>query len=209
MAKKEASETGMMKNSTALLISLIALGVGFLGGVALSAYKSGSGVAVPGPVSSPQQQTSQKQPITEEQAKQILALEKETASNPENAEAWIQLGNLYFDTDNYPSAIRSYEKSLALKPDNANVLTDLGVMYRRSGQPKKAVEAFDKAIQIDPAHEVSRFNKGIVLLHDLNDKEGALHTWEELVKMNPAATTPGGQPLKELIKRFKETSSAG
>jgi len=208
MAKKEATETGMMKNSTALLISLIALGVGFLGGVALSAYKSGSGVPMPGTVSAPQQQTSQKQPITEEQAKRILALEKETASNPENAEAWIQLGNLYFDTDNYQSAIGAYEKSLALKPDNANVLTDLGVMYRRNGQPKKAVEAFDKAIKIDPAHEVSRFNKGVVLLHDLNDKEGAMRAWEELVKMNPAAMTPGGQPLKDLLKRFRETPGA-
>jgi cytochrome c-type biogenesis protein CcmH/NrfG len=198
-----------MKTSTALLISLIALGVGFLGGVILSAYKSGSGVPIPGSPPAPQQQTSRKQQMTEDYAKQILTLEKETASNPDNANAWIQLGNLYFDADNYQSAIRAYEKSLALKPDNANVLTDLGVMYRRNGQPKKAVEAFDKAIRIDPKHEVSRFNKGIVLLHDLSDEEGALKAWEELVKMNPAAMTPGGQPLKELLKRFKETPQAG
>jgi cytochrome c-type biogenesis protein CcmH/NrfG len=203
MAKRETIETGMIKNSTALLISLIALGIGFLGGVVFSAYKSGSGVPIP--QAAPQQQASKEQPMTEEQAKNILALEKEAAADPNNADTWIRLGNLYFDTDNFENAIRTYEKGLSLKPDNANVQTDLGVMYRRSGQPKKAVEAFDRAIKIDPTHEVSRFNKGIVLLHDLNNKEGALKAWEALVEMNPAAMTPSGQPLKDLLKRFKET----
>ena len=49
MAKKQAAkpEDGMMKQSTALLISLITLGIGFLGGVVFSAYKTGSGIPVP------------------------------------------------------------------------------------------------------------------------------------------------------------------
>ena len=205
MAKKETTETGMIKNSTALLIALITLGVGFLGGVVFSAYKSGSGV--PLPQTAPQQQASKEQQITEDQAKNILALEKEVAADPNNTDTWTRLGNLYFDTDNFESAIRAYEKSLSQNPNNANVQTDLGVMYRRNGQPKKAVEAFDRAIKIDPKHEVSRFNKGIVLLHDLNDKEGALKAWEELIAVNPAAMTPSGQPLKDLLKRFKETPS--
>ena len=206
MAKKETTETGTIKNSTALLISLITLGIGFLGGVVFSAYKSGSGVPIP--QAAPQQQASQKQQITEDQAKKILVLEKEVAADPNNKDTWIRLGNLYFDTDNFESAIRAYEKSLSLNPNNANVQTDLGVMYRRNGQPKKAVEAFDRAIKIDPKHEVSRFNKGIVLLHDLSDKEGALQAWEELIAVNPAAMTPSGQPLKDLLKRFKETPGA-
>ena len=206
MAKKETTETGTMKNSTALLISLTTLGIGFLGGVVFSAYKSGSGVPIP--QAAPQQQASQKQQITEDQAKKILVLEKEVAADPNNKDTWVRLGNLYFDTDNFESAIRAYEKYLSLNPNNANVQTDLGVMYRRNGQPKKAVEAFDKAIKIDPKHEVSRFNKGIVLLHDLSDKEGALRAWEELIAVNPAAMTPSGQPLKDLLKRFKETPGA-
>ena len=206
MAKKETTENGMIKNSTVLLISLITLGIGFLGGVVFSAYKSGSGVPVP--QAAPQQQASQEQQITEDQAKRILVLEKEVAADPNNKDTWIRLGNLYFDTDNFESAIRAYEKSLSLNPNNANVQTDLGVMYRRNAQPKKAVEAFDRAIKIDPKHEVSRFNKGIVLLHDLSDKEGALRAWEELIAVNPAAMTPSGQPLKDLLKRFKETPGA-
>ncbi len=73
-------------------------------------------------------------------------------------------------------------------------------MYRRNGQPGKAVEAFDKAMAIAPNHEQSRFNKGIVLRYDMNDREGAVKVWEELLRINPSATAPNGQPMSEAIK---------
>lgn len=207
MLTKTNAEADMVKKSTMLMVGFIALGVGFLGGVVFSAFKTGSGISpsVPASTPAPQQQATQEQSLTEDQAKRILALEREVSTNPDNADAWTRLGNLYFDTNNYESAIRAYQKSLALSPNNANVQTDLGVMYRRNNQPQEALKAFDKAIEIDPRHEVSRFNKGIVLLHDLNDQKGAIEAWEGLVKINPAAMTPGGQPLSELLKRFKES----
>ncbi len=73
-------------------------------------------------------------------------------------------------------------------------------MYRRTGQPQKALDAFDRAMTIAPGHEQSRFNKGIVLRYDLNDREGAIKAWEELLKINPNAMAPNGIPLTEAIK---------
>ena len=122
------------------------------------------------------------------------------AANPTNVEAWTRLGHVYFDTNNPAKAIRAYEKSLELRPDDPNVLTDLGVMYRRNGQPDKALAAFDRAIAVDPRHEQSRFNKGIVLRYDMNDREGAVKVWEELLAINPNALVPNGQPVSEAIK---------
>ena len=78
-------------------------------------------------------------------------------------------------------------------------------MYRRAGQPKKAIESFDKAAKVDPKQETALFNKGIVLMHDLNDLDGAIQAWQELVKRNPAATSPSGQSIKDLVERLKET----
>jgi len=141
--------------------------------------------------------------VSVEEASKIFELKKFTDHNPKDVEAWIQLGNLYFDSENFEKAINAYQKSLALKPDNANVLTDMGVMYRRSGKPVEAIKAFDKAIAVDPRHEVSRFNKGIVLMHDLNDLAGAVRSWEELVTVNPAAKSPNGLLVSELIKRMQ------
>jgi len=194
---KDIDKSVYVKKETMLLVALIAVVAGFLGGIVFSVYYSGSDQSVSS--SAPGRSASQGKSITEQQANRILVLEKEVAANPENVDAWTQLGHVYFDTDNYPKAIKAYEKSLQLRPDDANILTDLGVMYRRNGQPDKALEAFDKAIKIDPTHEQSRFNKGVVLRYDFNDREGAIKAWEELLKINPAATLADGRPLRDAI----------
>jgi cytochrome c-type biogenesis protein CcmH/NrfG len=190
---------GQVKKETALLIAVVAVVTGFLGGIVFSVYYTGSSQTVQSSAPSPPS-SSPAQGFTSQQAAGILALEKEVAANPGNATAWIQLGHIYFDTNKPAKAIRAYEKSLELQPNNPDVLTDLGVMYRRNGQPEKAIESFDQAIALAPRHEQARFNKGIVLKYDLNDREGAIHAWEELLKINPAATLSNGQPVSEAIK---------
>ena len=203
MAKQMSPEGNFVKKETMFIVALIALVVGFLGGVFYSALQSSPPGRVQTASGPPQQQQQQQQGgLTSEQAKNILSLEQEVAVNPTNGNAWTQLGNVYFDTGNVPKAIRAYEKSIELSPNNPNVLTDLGVMYRRNGQPDKALEAFDKAIAVSPVHEQSRFNKGIVLRYDLNDRDGAVKAWEELLKVNPNATAPNGQPLSDAIKNL-------
>ncbi|MFV0423796.1 tetratricopeptide repeat protein [Oleidesulfovibrio sp.] len=137
------------------------------------------------------------------QMAQILDLEKHLQHTPDDVAAWTKLGHLYFDTNQPKPAIRAYNKSLELKPDDANVITDLGVMYRRDHQHQLALETFERAIAVDPTHEVSRFNKGIVLFYDLKKKDEAFATWNELVQLNPNARTPGGTPVKEMINQLK------
>lgn len=202
MAKQKSPEGNFVKKEFMLIVALIALVVGFLGGIFYSAFQSGptGNVQTASAPPRPPQQQQQQANLSNEQAKNILSLEQEVAINPKNLDAWTQLGNVYFDTANFPKAIRAYEKSVELSPNNANVLTDLGVMYRRNGQSQKAVEAFDRAIAIDPRHEQSRFNKGIVLRYDMNDREAAVKAWEELLKANPSALAPNGQPISEAIK---------
>jgi cytochrome c-type biogenesis protein CcmH/NrfG len=199
MAKMKNPEGNLVKKETMLVVALIALVLGFLGGVFYSAMQSGP-AGSDRTASAPAPQQEQQPDLTGEQARSIMNLEQEVATNPKNVEAWTQLGHVYFDTNNYVKAIGAYEKSLELSPDDPNVLTDLGVMYRRNGQPQKAVEKFDRAIAIAPSLQQPRFNKGVVLLYDMNDREGAIKTWEELLKINPNAATPSGQPLSEAIK---------
>ena len=195
----EKVSSGYVKKETALLIAVVAVVAGFLSGIVFSVYYTGSSQTIQSSATPPPS-SGQAQGLTSQQAGSILALEKEVAANPDNASAWAQLGHIYFDTNKPAKAIRAYEKSLALQPNNPNVLTDLGVMYRRNGQPGKALEVFDKAIALNPRHEQARFNKGIVLKYDLNDREGAIQAWEELLKINPTAVLSNGQPVSEAIK---------
>ena len=174
----------------------------------LAAFFSAPTKPLPDPVCRSQSRKGwQNQEISDEQAKSILSLEKEVSLLPRNVEAWVQLGNLYFDTNQVKKAIGAYNKSLELDPKNPGVLTDLGVMYRRNGQPLEAIKAFDRAIAADPKHEVSRFNKGVVLLHDLKEPEKAIKAWEGLLEVNPLAATPNGDLLMEVVKNLKEKKS--
>ncbi|NDY72656.1 cytochrome c biogenesis factor [Desulfobacter hydrogenophilus] len=138
--------------------------------------------------------------MADPQIKELQAFLKE---NPDNAQAWIKLGNAFFDLDRFGDAINAYEKSLSIEPDHPHVLTDLGVMYRRNNEPEKALKAFSKAVVLQPDFEIAWFNKGIVYMHDLNDIPKAIEAWEQLVKVNPTAQTSGGTLVSELIEKLK------
>lgn len=180
---------------------LISLTLGFLAGAAYTSFRLAHEPAVPGNKAVSQGRGGA--PMPDEAGARIKALEKALKENPEQADAWTQLGNLFFDTSQFPRAIEAYKKSLALEPGVPGVLTDLGVMYRRNGQPEKAVDAFDRAIKADPDFETAFFNKGIVLMHDMNDPGAGVRAWEDLLGINPMAMAPNGEPVKDLIARIR------
>lgn len=190
---------GYVKTENMLLIVFLSLTVGFVAGVVFGVYKSGS--SLPSLANAPSQPMAEKAKV--DRSAEIESLVKATTADPKNVEAWVQLGHAYFDTDEAKKAIAAYETSLTLRPNDPDVLTDLGVMYRSNGEPQKAIEMFEKAMTINPRHEISRFNKGIVLMHDLNDAKGAISAWEELVAINPQAAAPNGMSVKEMITHFK------
>jgi cytochrome c-type biogenesis protein CcmH/NrfG len=201
MAKKTQSDhTQYVRKETFWLFTLLALAVGFFGGVMFAIFKSDT-APLPGPTAA---QVPQAQVPQADRSRMIAALEEETAKNPQNLDIWIQLGNEYFDSNQYEKAIHAYQKALELNPADANVWTDLGIMYRRSGNPQKAIECFDKAIAADPKHEPSRLNKGIVLLHDMKDFDGAIKVWEELLAVNPVAMAPTGRSVDEMVQQMKK-----
>lgn len=209
MAQKSKDDNGhYVRKETFWLVTLLALAVGFFGGVMFAIFKSdNTAVPVQRQAQAPQAQASQTQAPDPGRLAMIAGLEKETRANPTNVRAWIELGNSYFDTGQSEKAIQAYRKSLELDPNNADVWTDMGVMYRRSGNPQEAINSFDRAIEVDPKHEASRMNKGIVLLHDMNDLDGAIKAWEELLAVNPVAVSPTGQSIDQMVQQMKKQGS--
>jgi cytochrome c-type biogenesis protein CcmH/NrfG len=202
MAKKTKQvEVQVVRKETMYMVAVLALAVGFFGGVVFSVLSSDS--SPPGQSVAPVQSSPAPQANVDLSAG-IAMLEKAVADNPNDVNAWIQLGNNYFDTDQYEKSIQAYRKSLAINPNNANVWTDMGVMYRRSGRPQEAIKSFDKAIEVDPKHKTARFNKGIVYLHDLKDTQAAIQAWEDLMKIDPFAMAPNGQSVDQLVTSLKK-----
>ena len=200
MAKKQKMEQGQyVRKETFYMVTLLALAMGFFGGVVFAVFKSDSKAPVP---SAPAQMGAPAP--APPGSDRIAALERQTQADPGNFKAWTDLGNAYFDSNQYEAAISAYRKSLELNPNNANVWTDMGVMHRRAGRPEEAIKSFDQAIAADPKHEVSRMNKGIVLLHDLNDINGAIEAWEALLEINPIAMAPNGISIDQMVSQLKK-----
>jgi cytochrome c-type biogenesis protein CcmH/NrfG len=207
MAKNTETENkDYVQNKTLIIAVVVSLFIGFIGGTIYSSFKLAADkqVQVKGNAAPNNNPAMGQQDNSIEVSAKILQLEQYLEQNSMDAEAWAQLGHLFFDSDQVKNAIDAYEKSLAIEPGKTGVITDLGVMYRRNGQPEKAIEAFDKAILIDPSFETARFNKGVVLLHDLNDVLGGIRAWEELVELNPMAMAPNGESMDALVQRMKK-----
>ncbi len=118
---------------------------------------------------------------------QIAAAQTVVQQDPKNLQAWIALGNLYFDTHQHEKSIDAYARALELKPDDPNVLTDQGIMFRAVGAFDKAIANFQKASQIDPGHLQSLFNLGVVYGYDLKNLPKAEEAWNRLIQLAPSS----------------------
>jgi len=105
--------------------------------------------------------------------------------DPNNLQALINIGNLYFDTRQDRLAIDHYLRALSIDPRNVNVRTDMAICYRRTGNPDKAIEELKKVISLDPRHPQSRYNLGVILIYDKKDIEGGIKAWEGLLENIP------------------------
>ena len=196
-----------MKKETVILIAVIAFLVGFISGATVAILRGSKGAekiaAVQKPQMAPPGAPAPAPPArdTMEATSQIQTLKEILKKDPKNLPAWVELGNLYFDTDQPKEAIDAYNHYLAVKPDNPDVRTDLGIMYRKLGQFDKALEEFRRAAQNDPKHVNSRYNIGLVLLHDKGDMAGAIKAWEEYLKVDP--NSERAQRIRAQIEKMK------
>jgi len=197
-----------MKKETVILSLVIALIVGFVAGAAVGIVymvrKGQGGIERDARVKTPQmaQAPESQGPSPMEVAAKVEALKDIVKKDPGNLSAWVELGNLYFDTNQPQKSIQAYQQYLAIKPDNADVRTDMGIMYRKLGDFDRAIEEFRKAAKSDPNHVNSRYNIGIVLLHDKQDIKGAIKAWEEYLKVDPGSER--AERLRGQIEKMKQ-----
>jgi cytochrome c-type biogenesis protein CcmH/NrfG len=127
--------------------------------------------------------------------------------NPNDYESLVQLGNVYYDAQQYPSAISYYEKALTIHPENPDVRTDMGTAYWYSGNADKAVAAMEASLKYRPGHPQTLFNLGWIKWQGKADPKGAVEAWEKLLKTNP--DYPQKQQVEQYIAKAKEHAARG
>lgn len=121
-------------------------------------------------------------PFLEQQA---AALERQLEAEPNDSAAALQLGNLYFDLQNWQGAVHAYGRYLELAPGDPDVLSDLGVSLQRLGRADEALAMFDRAQEIAPDHWQSRYNEVVVLAFQLQRWDDARQVLGELQRLQP------------------------
>jgi cytochrome c-type biogenesis protein CcmH/NrfG len=97
MNKKKSKNIPTMAKQTAMIIAAVMFVLGFLAGVVFTAFKTNSASDV-----------ASNSTTGINYAQKAKDFENEVINNPQNTEAWIQLGNVYFDTDKYDQVRPSY-----------------------------------------------------------------------------------------------------
>jgi cytochrome c-type biogenesis protein CcmH/NrfG len=134
-------------------------------------------------------------PLDEARVQSLMTVIK---NDPQNAGAAVELGNTYFDAQQYPEAITWYEESIRLDPTNPDASTDLGVSYYYSGQTDRALEQFEMSLKLDPTHTKTMLNRGIVLAFGKQDLAGAQEAWQQVVDLAP--DSPEGQAASRALE---------
>lgn len=133
---------------------------------------------------------------------QVAPLLEKLKASPNDAALLANVGNIYYDAQQYPAAIGYYQQSLKLQPADASVRTDMGTAYWYTGDADTALAELGKALQYEPNKANALFNLGIVKWQGKMDVEGAVAAWQKLLKTNP--NYEGKEKVEQLIAQAKK-----
>ena len=84
---------------------------------------------------------------------------REINNTPDNPHLYSNLGDLYYNINDYTETIRAYEKSIDLKPDNPHVLNNLAWLYatcddKNLRNPERALDLALKAADLEESPHI-------------------------------------------------------
>ncbi len=187
----------MRSESIVFAVAGMCFGVilGWVIGVQQAGVPPGAALTAAAPTGEGTDAARQAPPLDEARVQSLMTVIK---NDPENAGAAVQLGNTYFDAEQYADAITWYEESLRLDPTNPDASTDLGVSYYYTEQTDRALEQFEVSLKLDPRHTKTMLNQGIVLAFGRQDLAGAQAAWQRVVEL--AADSPEGQAASRALE---------
>ncbi len=219
MTKLKTSTNNSWTRTQAIALIAISLLLGVCGGWLIRRSRAGQRLELPQTSSVKVSDVLPSQPISQnfsstpeppnpEQLKesadiQAAPLLEQLKASSASPALLTQLGNLYYDAKQYPTAIDYYERALKLRPADAAVRTDLGTAYWYQGDADAAIAEFHKALSYEPNRANALFNLGIVKWKGKKDAAGAIEEWQKLL-----ATSPGFEARAKVEDLIAEARSS-
>lgn len=93
-------------------------------------------------------------------------LESSTRLNPNLAQAWTNLGNVYRDLLLYDLALEAQNRAIKLQPNFAEAFNNRGYILKQMDRPQEALADYNQALKLKPDFVGASWNKSMILLHD-------------------------------------------
>ena len=199
--------TGTQAYFLAAFCLLLGVALGYLFRGSASPAASAATVAQQGSQARPQAPSPATADVQAGLAQTAAPLLDAVNKNPNDYDSLVKLGNVFYDGQQYPSAIQYYERALVIHPENPDVRTDMGTAYWYTGDADKAIEAMQTSLKYRPGHPQTLFNLGWVRWQGKADPKGAVEAWEQLLKANP--DYPQRQQVEQYIAKAKEHAARG
>ena len=103
--------------------------------------------------------------------------------NFSNYDAYIDLGNSFFEKHKYDEALLNFKKAVSLKAD-ANSFVLLGNTYAAKSEFKPALDSYYKAINNQPDYYLAWFNMGIAYTQ-MRNLDQAEQAFTKTIKLKP------------------------
>jgi cytochrome c-type biogenesis protein CcmH/NrfG len=137
--------------------------------------------------------------MADSQAAPLLAT---LQANPRDAGRLTSIGNLYYDAQQYATAVGYYNRALQANPSDASVRTDMATAFWYLGNTTEAISQFNKALAYAPTNPNTLFNLGLVKWQGQHDSAGAIALWKKLLESNP-----GYEEKDKVLKMLSDVES--
>ncbi len=206
---KESSSPESWSSAQAYTLAVICLFAGVAGGWL---FRGSQPAAAAPPVSASSGPTGMvsggatAQPTPEQMKKMAdvsaAPLLEQLKTDPSNPALLANVGNVYYDAQQYPEAVDYYRRALQIQSGDAAVRTDMATAIWYMGDADTAISEFNKSLSYEPTKANTLFNLGIVKWQGKMDIPGAVEAWQKLLDTNP--DYQGKEKVKELIAQARK-----
>lgn len=117
------------------------------------------------------------------QAEAIEAYNKCVELDPSHAAAYINLGTLYYNRQDYLLAERYYRKAIEVDPRYALAYFDLGNVLDETGRLQDAIHAYNSAIALAPTYADAHYNLALAYEKARHPRK-ALRHWQAYARLD-------------------------
>lgn len=98
-------------------------------------------------------------------SKALSSFQTATEQDPEDFDAFIQLGLIYSDRHS-PLALDYFNDAMNIHPRNVEPYYDKGMFYQRTGDFDNAIKSYNQLLEIDSLQKFALYNLGVLYLSE-------------------------------------------